>query len=135
MPNSTNNAIEASAERTDSVESAIEPGLHIVERDGEELSPAQYTAIYALLQGNSQTVAAKKAGVDRSTLYRWEKRREFKAELQRLHAVERQVSQCKLSSLADVAHDALRTMMQDASNPGVRLAALKLFFEVDRSEL
>ena len=39
----------------------------------ESLSPAQLTAVGALLAGKTVTDAATDAGVDRATLYRWRK--------------------------------------------------------------
>lgn len=91
-----------------------------------DLRPEQLRAILALLQGRTLTAAAREAGVDRRTLYRWGQEPAFVAALGQLQhelagAVRRSVRAMAVEALAT-----LRLLLNDPAVPAsVRLEAAR----------
>ena len=74
----------------------------------ESLSPAQMTAVEALLAGKTNTAAAAEAGVDRATVHRWLKDDfAFQAELNRGRREMRRATFGNLERLAAKAAECL----------------------------
>jgi hypothetical protein len=93
-----------------------------------ELSPEQVLALTALLEGKTNAEAAQRAGVARETVSRWLARdaafvacyKNRKAEIMRKAASE-------LSSLVHDAVGAMRELVTQKNDPGIRLkAALRI---------
>ena len=93
--------------------------------DDPTLAPAQRLALNALIGGATMTDAARAAGVDRSTVYRWlDGVPGFVAELNRGRLEQAQTLRAELRGLAT---DAVRTLRElvtsDATGEAVRLRA------------
>ena len=89
------------------------------------LTAKQDTAVMALAGGASITEAAKKAGVERSTLYRWLERPDFKAALADVQLESRTRAVRRLSSALDKAA-ATAVALLAAKDDAVRLRAAQL---------
>ena len=90
----------------------------------ENLSPEQVIAIEALLTTGNKTSAARKAGVDRSTLYRWMAHdAAFRAALEDGTAAALQEFSRALVRLADKATAALEDALGKGQEIGIRLRA------------
>ncbi len=89
----------------------------------KSLTPKQRAAIAALLTHTSKTAAAKAAGVNRSTLTRWERDSDFVAALREAEGrVIFDISR-RLAVLAREAVDTLGDAMRGEANAGQRAAA------------
>lgn len=94
---------------------------------GDGLSPVQETVLAALLAGQKITDAAKAAGVDRTTIYRWLKdsdRPAFRCALNRGRRELRQATRARLLALADKAVDSLEVAFAEGDGKAA-LALLK----------
>jgi hypothetical protein len=81
-------------------------------------------ALAALSGGSSVTDAARAAGVDRSTVYRWiDRSPEFVAELNRYRQEQRDALRHELRGLAADAIKAMRDLLGSDTPPAIRLRA------------
>src|SRR3954467_9423926 len=88
------------------------------------LDPRAALAVAALSGGSSVTDAARAAGVDRSTVYRWlDQSPEFVAELNRYRREQRDALRHELRGLAADAVKAMRALLAPDAPPAVRLRA------------
>jgi AcrR family transcriptional regulator len=89
------------------------------------LAPEQTAVIGAILGGMTVTDAAKRAGVDRTTIYVWLKSdTHFQAELNRAKQEQVDAMRAQIRGLVDTAFSTLREMLTGPNVPaGVRLKA------------
>jgi DNA-binding MurR/RpiR family transcriptional regulator len=99
--------------------------------NGQKYEQKKEGAICALLQEPSIEMAAKKAGISESTLFRWLKLEEFQEEYRAAkkelvnHAI------CRLQHSAGKAVDALAEIMEDKESPSSsRVSAAKTILEI-----
>lgn len=87
-------------------------------------SPTQLTAIALLLAGRNYTQAARGAGVDRATLYRWLNHdAAFKAELEAAKREQVDAARAEVGKLALQAVKTLADLMEQRSCISTRLRA------------
>lgn len=96
----------------------------------KDLSQRQQAAINALLRGSTMTDAAKKAKVDRTTLYRWIEDPEFEAVYNRERRDLQATLRRQMSLLAEEAVDTVRNLLTSEEVPAsVRLRAAMTVLE------
>lgn len=123
--------IEATPDRPDnSVDGAAQPSEGALTSAAQELSPAQQTALVELIEGRSVTLAAKVAGVDRTTVHRWLKNTTFAAERNRLLKERLDQLQAKTFSLGETALETVQAVMTTAESPRTRLEAAKMAIKI-----
>lgn len=97
--------------------------------DDAELTPKRRLAIEALAIGLSPMEAAKRAGVNRSTLYRWRRDPAFAAELRRVDAEAMARLGRGIMALSSAAIVAIARALQEGQPMAVRLRAAQLVAE------
>jgi hypothetical protein len=93
------------------------------------LTAKQFKALEAFALGSSSADAARAAGVNRSTVYRWQATPAFAAELRRLEGETLRHLGRRIMALADQAADAIEAALAADQLPGVRLRAAQLVCE------
>jgi Homeodomain-like domain-containing protein len=89
-----------------------------------QLSPAQERALQALLDGATVTEAATAAGVDRTTVHRWQRHVKFFTAMNRAKADRQNAVRAGLQSLTQEAIGTMRDLLKDPTvPPAVRLKA------------
>ncbi len=93
-----------------------------------ELKPKQLDAIALLTSGYSAVAVAKQLDIDRTTVERWKREPLFKQELDRLVQDRYDDLRLRRVHLADLAFDALESVMQDTTfqRPCVEAAKVTL---------
>lgn len=99
-------------------------GFDVRDIDIFNLSPAQETALAALLAGKQHQTAAQAAGVRAGQISRWLRDATFLAAYNHQRALLWEARQQRLQRLADQALDVLDSCMQDSAN--TQRAALAL---------
>lgn len=89
-----------------------------------ELKPRQFTALQALLHGETVTDAAEAAGVDRSTVHRWKKEPVFRAAFNRLRYATQKRIKDRLMHVAEHAAETALDAVQDG-DAGTAIQVLK----------
>lgn len=99
-----------------------------------ELDPKQMIAIASLLTGKQVDQAAEDAGIGRTTLYRWLKAPEFKAELRAQENALMDAAVRAIQSGVEAAIAELKTLIESGANDGIKLNAsvqlLNLFIKL-----
>jgi transposase len=113
----------------DGAEQSSEDALNVTSA-AEELSPKQQQVLVALVGGESVTLAAKLAGVDRTTVYRWLKNPTFAAERNRLSKERLDQLRAKAISLGETALETIQDVMTTAESPRARLEAAKMAIKI-----
>lgn len=108
---------------------ALQEGLRTRQLKGlagsMEISPKQLHVIVALLEGSTTTAAARAAGVDRKTVYRWAKEPAFVAAYNQLRHELSSAVRNSLRAMAGDALEALRSIVNDVEVPAAsRLQAI-----------
>jgi transposase len=86
------------------------------------LNAKQLQVAVALAAGKTETDAARLVGVNRSTIYRWQRDPEFVAELNRLKREIRADRRAKLRTLLDTATEIMQRSLED-EDEDIRLKA------------
>jgi DNA-binding XRE family transcriptional regulator len=87
------------------------------------LSPQQLKAVEYLASGMKRVDAAKKLGINRKTLWEWERDEEFQAEVQQLLKEARMDTVGQLRKLSSLAVATLQDVMTDPDTPPATLAS------------
>jgi len=102
-------------------------GSNGMQQKATGLKPVQLRVIGLLAAGRTVTEAAKKAGVDRTTIYRWQEHAAFIEHLNRLKSEQFNQLRGELRSLASLAVDTLRDLLTNAeTDDAIRLRAAHL---------
>ena len=106
----------------------MQPAIHQISSDfapisNDNLSPAQSQVVAALAQGDTVTVAAKKAGIHRTTIHNWFRNEpEFKAAVENAKSEYVASLNDEMRDLAAIALKTLHNLLEDPNTPGfVRL--------------
>jgi putative insertion element HTH domain-containing protein len=93
-----------------------------MQQNATELSPVQIQVIGLLAAGASTVDAAKQAGVDRATIYRWQENSAFIAEWNRIKSEQLRSMRAALRGIASQSVAVLRELMTNSAvNESVRL--------------